>query len=157
MYFLSPSKGRMTLDEMIRDITCFIAENPQDKFRLVVGTDSQPRKETCFVTAVIIHREGKGARFYYRKIYTPCITSLRQRIFREAAESLELAGKLTECFSGVYPQLAIEVHLDIGNRGKTGEFSQQVIGMISMSGFLTRIKPFSYGATKVADRYTKGY
>ncbi|MHB8984294.1 MAG: ribonuclease H-like YkuK family protein, partial [Carboxydocellales bacterium] len=149
-------KGRMTIEEMLRDITYFISENPQDKFRLVVGTDSQPGTQTCFVSAVIIYRVGKGARFFYRKTHTPRIPSIRQRIFREATESLELADKLTAFFSSQYPQLTIEVHLDIGNQGKTGKFSQQVVGMVSTCGFLTLIKPFSYAATKVADRYTKG-
>ncbi|HYH03936.1 MAG TPA: ribonuclease H-like YkuK family protein, partial [Bacillota bacterium] len=39
--------------------------------------------------------------------------------------------------------------------GKTKEIIRDVIGMITGSGFGAIIKPDSYGASKVADRYTK--
>ena len=62
-YFISPSKGRMTIDEMFDDILAYIQSNPEDKYKLIIGTDSQSRDDVCFVTAIIIHRLGKGARY----------------------------------------------------------------------------------------------
>ena len=69
MYFYSPTYGRMGFEEMFQDIMSYIAAEPERKYRLIIGTDSQARDETCFVTAVIIHREGKGARFFYHREY----------------------------------------------------------------------------------------
>lgn len=166
MEFMSPTKGSLTLEEMLRDIDQFVTANPQDKYRLIIGTDSQPGnpansghkgsiRKTCFVTAVIIHREGKGARYYYRKFYRHPFQSLKQRIMDEASLSLELAINLLDQRAASYPDLAIEIHLDVGQMGKSREVLQQAIGVITMSGFAARVKPFSYGASKVADRYTK--
>ena len=155
MYYISPSKGKMLIDEMFEDILQFMRRHPKDRYRLIVGTDSQPGHETCFVTAVIIHREGKGAKFYYRRSYIKTPFTLRHRIFEEASRSLDMAGKMINYLAQILPELTIEIHVDIGEKGRTRELIQQVVNMINMSGFLAKIKPYSYGATKVADRFTK--
>ena len=155
MYFTSPTKGNLKLTEMLDDIHSFIKLHPKDRFRLIVGTDSQPGQETCFVTAVIIHREGKGARFYYRRTFDKTPFSLRHRIFEEATRSLDIAGKIIEYLASMHPELIIEIHVDIGERGRTRDLIQQVVNMISMSGYQAKVKPNSYGASKVADRFTK--
>jgi len=155
MRFISPTKGSLSMEEMLRDIAEFIVAHPKDTYRLTIGTDSQPGKVTNFVTAVIIHREGKGARFYYTKMRQKNQTSFKQRIFSEASQSLELAGKIIDYFTGYGPRVTVEIHLDIGEQGKTRELIQQVVAMINTSGFLARVKPWSYAASKVADRFTK--
>ena len=155
MDFISPTLGRITADRMYDDITGFIKKHPRDRFRLIIGTDSQPGRETCFVTAVIIHREGKGARCYYRRSYHKTPLTLRHRIFEEASRSLEMAGKVIEYMANMHPDMTIEIHVDIGEKGQTRELIQQVVRMINMSGFMAKVKPYSYGATKVADRFTK--
>ncbi len=155
MYFVSPTRGKITAKEMCDDILDFVHEHPKDRFRLIIGTDSQPGQQTCFVTAVIIHREGKGARFYFRRTYHKTPLTLRHRIFEEATRSLEMAGTLIQFMADMNPELTIEIHVDIGEKGRTRELIQQVVNMINMSGFLAKVKPHSYGATKVADRFTK--
>jgi len=155
MYFISPSKGKVNTGEMCADIGQFVKKYPKDRYRLIIGTDSQPAKETCFVSAVIVHREGKGARFYYRRTYDKTPFTLRHRIFEEATRSLEMAGKIIEYLSNIHPELTIEIHVDIGEKGRTRELIQQVVQMINLSGFAAKVKPHSYGATKVADRFTK--
>jgi predicted RNase H-related nuclease YkuK (DUF458 family) len=47
-----------------------------------------------------------------------------------------------------------EVHVDIGSQGETKNMLQEIIGMVRGSGFQVKTKPESYGASKVADRYT---
>lgn len=155
MIFISPTKGQIDAAEMLNDILDFVKKNPKDRYRLIVGTDSQPGQQTCFVTAVIIHREGKGAKFYYRRSYYKTPLTLRHRIFEEATRSLEMAGKIIEYLANMHPELTIEIHVDIGEKGRTRELIQQVVSMINMSGFLAKVKPYSYGASKVADRFTK--
>ena len=57
MEYVSPTKGRLTLDQVVDEIRAFINKNPKDSCRMIIGTDSQERHDTkCYVTAVIIHR-----------------------------------------------------------------------------------------------------
>ena len=43
MDYLSPTKGRLTLDEVLEEIRAYIHQHPQDSFRLIIGTDSGAR------------------------------------------------------------------------------------------------------------------
>lgn len=154
--FHSPTKGPLSYERMMADLLDYVAEEPQAKYKLIVGTDSHTRSDLCFVTAIIIHRLGKGARFYYRRRRQPKIRSLRQKIFYETAISLTLAEKVAESIaqSGAVG-LNVEIHLDVGENGETKDMIRDVVGMVVGSGFQATIKPNSYGASKVADRYTK--
>lgn len=156
MLFWSPSGGPLTFDEMFAGIVQFMAAAKDSRYRLIIGTDSQERDETVFVTAVIVHREGKGARYYYTKERQRKMDSLRQRILYEASLSLSVAGKLVERMSeNGMADMDVEIHLDVGAEGETRDLIREVVGMIVGSGFDAKIKPESYGATKVADKHTK--
>ena len=156
MVFISPTKGRLNLDQVFTDMAEFITQFPGSKFKLIVGTDSQLREEVCYVTAIIILREGKGGRFYYTKEREKAKITLKQRIYYETFKSLSVAAKLAEKLSANgWDDLDIEIHLDVGEQGKTKDIIREVVGMVNGSGFDARIKPDSYGASKVADKYTK--
>ncbi|WP_027356155.1 ribonuclease H-like YkuK family protein [Desulfofundulus thermocisternus] len=156
MYFTSPTKGRLTFEQMMADIMGFITGLPSSAYKIIIGSDSQVKQETCFITAVIVHRLGKGARYYYRKKIQRKIKSLRQKIFYETALSLELGGlvarHLAEC--GL-DDLQVEIHIDVGTHGETRELIREVVGMVTGSGFQAKIKPEAYGAFSVADKHTK--
>ena len=66
MNFISPTKGRLSFNQMFRDLLAFINEHPEDTYKLIVGTDSQVRG-CYYVTAVVILREGKEGGFITRK------------------------------------------------------------------------------------------
>jgi predicted RNase H-related nuclease YkuK (DUF458 family) len=95
MHFISPTKGTMSWDEVVDDLLVYVVEEPEFTYKIIIGTDSQVREETHFVTAVVVHRVGKGARYYYKRRVYDNIKSLRQRIFMEAATSLETAPIIT--------------------------------------------------------------
>lgn len=156
MLFNSPTRGRLSLEQVVDDILSYISEGRDYQYKLIVGSDSQSREATCFVTAVILHRVGKGARYYYTREYDRRLTSMRQRIFYETSLSLDMADKLLTCLSQRGKEdLKVEIHLDVGTHGDTKEMVKEIIGMVVGSGFDARIKPHACGATKVADRYTK--
>ena len=154
MEFISPTKGRLTFDEVFADVMEYASEKPEESYRLIVGTDSQIRDGTCFVTALIVHRKGKGGRFFYTRCYEDHVRSLRQRIFYEASLSLSVASRLAEKLSESGHELdmrststwAQQRHQELGE-GSGGHGEQFWV--------LCRIKPESYGASSVADRYTK--
>lgn len=154
--FHSPTKGPLSYDHLISDLLDYVAQEPQARYKLIVGTDSHTRSDLCFVTAIIVHRLGKGARYYYRRRHQQRIRSLRQKIFYETAVSLSLAEKLAESMAAAgAAALNVEIHLDVGENGETKDLIRDVVGMVTGSGFHAEIKPNSYGASKVADRYTK--
>ncbi|HEY8498252.1 MAG TPA: ribonuclease H-like YkuK family protein [Limnochordales bacterium] len=156
MQFISPTKGPLDFDAMFEEIIAYVREKPEATYRIIVGTDSQLREQTSFVTAIIVHRVGKGARYFYAREREAFGRSLRQRIFQEAARSLEVAGMLaSRLAANGYADFDIEIHLDIGRHGETRDLIREVVGMVTGSGFDARIKPDAFGASKVADKYTK--
>ena len=156
MYFISPTKGRMSMKEVVKDVVSFMEEEPSAPYKLIIGSDSQSRDNVCFVTAIIVHRQGKGGRYYYRRKYMSLVKSLRQKIFTETSMSLEAVTRLKEQLATTrYKDMEVEVHVDIGQNGDTKELIREVVGWVMGSGFTVRIKPNACGATKVADRYTK--
>lgn len=157
MIFKSPSRGEMILSEVVEDILNYISADMDRSYKLIVGSDSHPGvTSTCFVSAIIIHRQGKGARYYYNKVIETKIKSMRQRIFYEASLSLALADQLESCLREHGCQdMKVEIHLDIGTHGETKELIREVTGMIIGSGFNACIKPNACAASKVADKYTK--
>lgn len=157
MDFMHPRKGKITLEEMIRDIQSFMAEDENAHYKIVIGTDSQTtQQQTLFVTAVIVHRIGKGARFYTRKMRSRPLHNLRYRIYRETEYSLDLMQHLKEKgFLEELLDLPLEIHLDVGQRGESRKLIQEVVGWVTAVGYTVKIKPDAYGASAVADRFTK--
>lgn len=156
MIFESPTKGRMTLDAMYADLVTYIAGNPHDRYKLIIGTDSHTRQETIFVTAIVIHHLGKGGRYYFHKSRRRAIKSLRQKIMYETSMSLTAAAGLTTWLeSSGFSDIDVEIHIDVGQQGETKELIREIVGMVVGSGYHAAIKPYSFGASKVADRYTK--
>ncbi|QGU00571.1 DUF458 domain-containing protein [Candidatus Syntrophocurvum alkaliphilum] len=157
MIFRSPSKGEMSLQDVAKDIKNYTNEDIKQAYKLIVGTDSQNGQTgSCFVSAIIIHRIGKGARYYYSKHIIEKVSNMKQRIFYEASLSLELADKLSEQLKNNHENdMKVEIHLDIGTRGETKELVKEIVGMIVGSGFDAKIKPNASGASSVADKHTK--
>ena len=158
MHFYSPSRGRMSFSAVFQDLLSYVNEQPEEKYNLIIGTDSHAliNESVVFVTAIIIHRVGKGGRYFYHKRTQRYMASLRQRIYYETFLSLEIASRLTEKLAkNGHAALNIEIHLDVGEKGETRDIIKEVVGMVIGSGYQACIKPDSYGATKVADKYTR--
>lgn len=160
--FISPSKGKLTTEETIAEIVKFFSEDPTVSYTLVIGTDSQVRRENGvqkvdFVTAVVVHRKGKGGRYFWRKNRKEKIYSLRDKIYLETLLSLELAQKLVPVLKDRLAGFApydFEIHIDVGEAGPTREMIKEVVGMVTGNGFTAKTKPESYGAFVVADKHT---
>ncbi len=154
--FISPTKGALSLKQVLCSILDFMKEKPDERFNLIIGTDSHTKEESCFVTAIIIHHIGKGARYFYHKKKQRKVVSLRQKLFYEAALSLDTAGKVAKYLAeNGHAELNVEIHLDIGEAGDTRILIKELVGMVTGSGFSAKIKPDSSGASKVADKHTK--
>lgn len=161
-YFISPSRGKRDFLQVIEDVTEFICEDEQSKYAVVVGTDSEETVQANghaglaeFVSVVTVHRIGKHGRYFWKRLHDIRTFDRHDRILKEASFSLELAQKVV---AALRPKLNgmlynFEIHLDIGRNGPTKNMIQEIVGMITGNGFVARIKPESYAANKVADRY----
>jgi len=160
--FFNPTNGRLTSDEMISRIVEFVDEEPGRFYRLVIGTDSQARKrngkiEVDLVTAVVIHRIGRGARYFWRKERKyKNFLGLREKIYTETLMSLDTASRIVpEIRKFLSPaRYDLEIHIDVGPIGQTREMIREVVGMVNGNGFVAKTKPDSWGASSVADKHT---
>lgn len=159
--FTSPTKGELSLTEVVTDIASFMGEDSDASYRVVVGTDSQTRKargkpEIDFITAVVIHRIGFGARYFWARDRQNREYVLRQKIYTETVKSLELAQIFVPMLRLTVParEYDLEIHIDVGPIGPTRDMIKEVVGMVTGSGYKARTKPESYGASAVADRHT---
>jgi predicted RNase H-related nuclease YkuK (DUF458 family) len=167
--FYNPSEGRMGFAEVVEHIVMVMSEEPGDLYEIVVGTDchdtpigeefSRHREDEKappmeFVSAVIVHRIGKGGRYFWRRVHGENIYTLRQKIYKEASLSFELARRLMrELASRTMLDYDLEIHIDVGEHGRTRELIDEVVGYIRGSGFAVKTKPDSYAASSVADKH----
>ncbi len=157
--FHSPTKGRLQLTKVVREISDFVSQDSQDKYQLVVGTDSNGDKRADFVTAVIVYRVGHGGRYFWKKTNGHKIYhTLRDRIYNEVTLSLETAQDLLAQMKSSMKvnqefNYDFQIHIDVGQNGPTREMIKEVVGMVRGNGFKAKIKPASYAASHVADRY----
>ncbi len=154
--FHNPHIGDMTFEAVASELVREMRANPKDQFEILIGTDSSAGPERLdFVSAIVLHRIGKGGRYFWTRHREPVMPSLRQRIWREAWLSFELAQRLMERLATVsLLQFNLEIHVDIGENGRTKEMIDEVVGMIIGNGMRVRIKPHAYAATSVADKHT---
>jgi len=149
----------MTLDltHVVEDIVRFMQTDTKRHYKVIIGTDSLGLSSghADFVTAIVVHRVGNGGRYFWRRAEFGKFHTLRDRILKEVVTSLEAAHALLTELKDVEGVLwDFEIHADIGEKGATNALIQEVVGMIRANNFEAKTKPYSYAASKVADRHT---
>lgn len=160
--FISPTKGKLPQPQLIDSVADFIEEKPDLSYRLIIGSDSHLRGKNGqsrlkLVTAIIIHRVGLGGRYFWQSQHLKETKTLRDKIYAETMESLNIAQdflpKLNKRLNG-HGHYQLEIHIDVGRAGETREMIKEVAGIVTGNGYTAITKPDSYGASKVADKYT---
>jgi len=155
--FQSPTHGQVDLEKLKHIVSSYMADDKKAKYEIIVGTDSQKMEKGGydFVSALVIHRIGFGGIYFWKREINNKKMGLKERIYREATMSLETSENFVSFFktNGI-SRYDIQIHVDIGHNGETRDMINEVSGMIRGSGYDVKIKPYSYGASKVADRYT---
>jgi hypothetical protein len=145
------------MNELRYYVLSFLQKDPNGESSLIVGSDSQyyPGRGVEFVTAIIVYRKGFGGIYFWEKNIQQKQYVLRQRMYEEALMSLHTAETLLAAFENYrISRYNIQIHVDIGPKGKTKDMIQEIVGMIRGNGYEVRIKPESYGASTIADKYT---
>jgi len=154
--FFNPHDGEMTFPEVISTLVREMRTAPKDPFEILIGTDSSTSTHHLdLVSAVVLHRVGHGGRYFWTRRRERRSPSLRQQIWREAWLSFELAQHVIERLGAISMlTFNLEIHVDIGENGRTKELIDEVVGMIIGNGLAVRIKPHAYAASAVADKHT---
>ena len=165
--FKDAAGNQYTSENMIDEIIRFMRDDSEAEYNIALGTDTpgiNSTKDTDrivdFVTAIVIHRIGKGARYFYKREDGGHINSLKDRITKEALTSISLANAFIDRFetaitAGEFiPNYSFEIHLDMGEVGQTKTMLKDLVGMIRANNFEVKIKPASYAASCVADKHT---
>lgn len=160
--FQSNSRSSISFNDLADLIKAFLQEDETAFYSLTIGTDSEikiveGKRMLELITAVVIHRKGFGGRYFWSKKRISVTKSLREKIYQEVLLSVEAAKLLV-------PQLRVklngsshydlEIHIDVGENGKTREMIKEVVSIVSGNGFVARTKPYSYAASNIADRHT---
>jgi len=164
-HFISPTKGELRFSEVIREIIGYIQEEPNKSYNIIVGCDSSSGEDPLFPVAIVILRKGKGGRFFLKKVhFSPLerkkFKNWKMRILEEVMLSCRLALYLREELERAIFSLGQDIdyefryiHADVGENGATREVIKEVTGLIRGNGFEPKIKPDSYVASGVADKY----
>ena len=158
IHFFSETKGMLNFDAVLHAIRAFISMCPDRHYKIIIGSDSQACPSAHIVTAVTIWRVGNGAIHFWTKSEEKKFGSMRDRIWQEAISSITLAqefrSRLNDALGSDFFWEGNEIHVDIGPNGPTKELIDGVVGMIKGYDFVPVIKPYSFGASIVADRHT---
>jgi predicted RNase H-related nuclease YkuK (DUF458 family) len=159
--FYNPTKGNLTFAKVIEEIISYISEKPEKFYDVIVGCDSSSDQEPNFPVAIVVLRTGQGGRFFLKRIHyqNKKFYNLKQRILEEVLLSCQLALNLREVLKEKigdkkYNYQFRYIHADIGENGATKDMIKEVIGLIKGNGFEPKIKPESFVASTVADRYS---
>lgn len=163
-YFFNPTKGNLTLDDSVKEIFRYIGEDKEKFYDIIVGCDSSSNEEPHFPLAIVVLRKGEGGRFFLKRIKYPegrKFYGWKQRILNEVFLSCQLALTLKEKIAEAAQKALIEssnyqfryIHADVGENGATRDMIKEVVGLIRGTGFEPMIKPSSFAASVVADRY----
>lgn len=149
---------QLTIPQIVREIVRFIKADQNSFYKVIIGTDSRACTglPADFVTAIVVHRVGKGGRYFWRQIDGGTFYNLHDRIIQEVLFSIDAAHDLlTELKKE--PHLmnwSFEIHADVGENGPTKALIQEVVGIVRGNNFEVKTKPESFAASHVADKHT---
>lgn len=153
--FHSPTKGLLQKEEVFATIGQTVAPMAE-QYELIVGADSQLRSRgTSFAIVITLIHRGHGGSFFYHKFQERRVSSLQQRIYLEAIYAVGLASELRDYLKNNEIHVPIRLHFDIGRNGPTNKFIQQLLSIAQTNHFDAHIKPDSFCASTIADKYTK--
>jgi predicted RNase H-related nuclease YkuK (DUF458 family) len=163
-YFFNPTKGNLKIDRVIEEVINYISGKPEKFYDIIVGCDSSSEEEPHFPVALVILRVGEGGRFFLKRIAYKGrrFFNWKQRVLEEVLLSCQLALYLKENFEKGIKNSKKEnlhyqfryIHADVGENGQTKDMIKEVTGLIKGNGFEPKIKPESFVASTVADRYS---
>lgn len=134
-----------------------IRQSPKNS-SVYIGTDSKVYSHkgepmVAYVTVIILHYgTSKGAKIFKSHRTDRYYGQIRQRLMMEVTDAIEAGMAITD----VIEDRGFEVHLDINRdeRYKSSDLVKEATGyVLGTMGFEPKLKPDSFAASSVADRY----
>ena len=161
MKWFKPNKEHINWQEICNNINYLVNKNYDHQ--IIVGTDSQPvGNKTIVVIAICILSDMEGFKrtFYYGKEKVERFKNLYSRINYETQASIDTANELRNYTLSMSENLNISIHLDVSSeksKTKTSKYSTTLINLVKAYDYPNvEVKPNSWAASSVADKYTKG-
>jgi len=152
--FMTGSFESIVLSDIIDRINDFLCDDYE--YSIEIGTDSQKvANKVKFVTAIVVHKKGKGGIFFYHPAICDNIHTLSEKIYMETGLSINCATELLNLFVRNNILHNITIHCDVGENGKTRELIKGIVGYVTSAGFPCLIKPDATTASCIADRFSK--
>lgn len=154
---ITSNSSKLTINEVIDKIKLFINEQPYYEYDIVIGTDSQNSVHgTKMVCVIAVHRIGRGGIFFFDISYVDLVEDVRQKLILETSISLECAQKFVEIFR-ISPEISytLTIHVDAGKIGESRHTIPSIVGWICSCGYNCSVKPDSYAASSIANKYSK--
>ena len=146
------AQGQATsVPDIAKRIFEIIMSDKTGSYEITVGTDSQNFDRTKMVEVIAIHKKGRGGTYFYNIEFIHLITNLKQKINEETSRKLFVEKDMLLDDLDV----SFQIHCDIGRSGKTGVLIKEVISWVTSQGYVCLIKPDSYAASGIADKYSK--
>ncbi len=154
--------GDLTMREVVEKIVNQTEKFCAEENRIIIGTDSQNFDNTKIVMVIALHTVGKGGIFFYEVTRVPKITNIKQKLITETEMSIKYATELLDEFDKYslehdfdYSILDFTIHVDAGYNGPTKMVIPEIVGWVKSCGFDCVIKPDSFVASTIADKFSK--
>jgi predicted RNase H-related nuclease YkuK (DUF458 family) len=123
---------------------------------IYIGCDSKTRElTTTYVCAICFHSTKGGHIIYEKKREHHSVSpNVRYKLWNEIEYVKNVADLVTEILIENDFDINIQVHVDIGNNGKSSFIKNESIGFITAFGYHCKTKPGAWAASFAADRFT---
>jgi uncharacterized protein len=128
-------------------------KNAGHELKVCIGTDSQVKgNRTEFATVVVFIRKGKGGFMYIQPETSTQKFSVKERMLREVAKSIDVAYTLAPLFTRF--GVDMEVHADINTNPafKSNDALKEAMGYIMGMGFAFKAKPNAFASSSCANK-----
>ncbi len=161
MKWFKPDGQHIHWQEICNNINFMI--NQGYDHNISIGTDSQNiTGNTVVAVAICILSDMPDfdRTFYYGREKINQFKNLYSRISYETQLSIHTANSLRNYTQSMQNNLNISIHLDVSSetaKNKTSKFSNGLISLVRAYDYPhVEVKPNSWAASSVADKYTKG-
>ena len=154
----------ITIEQVCETVFNYITTSPQEEYEITIGTDSQSHNMTRIVEVIAARRIGKGGIFFYYVDNVENFHTLRDKIYEETNRSIVLAKEFLDKVLSLMSDNNIDIndlnakfviHCDIGEYGKTNSLIKEIVSWVHAVGFECAIKPDSYTASGIANKFSK--
>lgn len=123
------------------------------KLKICIGSDSQVKNGvTEYATVIVFLREKKGGFMFIAGDRSTQKMSIKERMIKEVAKSIEIAYHLCDLLDEY--KLELEVHADINTdpHFKSNVALKEAMGYILGMGFVFKAKPDAFASSSCADK-----